>query len=155
RKEVLVALRELALRQTAERVNAQVQAERAGRAITRTWPTGERLLVCIGASPLSARVIRTARRMATSMRCEWIGIAVETPGTSSVVRERIRRNLTLAERLGAETLTISGENVAMEVIAYARKSNVSKIVIGKPSLPRWREWLRGSIVDDLIRQSGE
>lgn len=155
RKEVLVALRELALRQTAQRVGEQVQVERAGRAINESWPTAERLLVCIGPSPLSARVIRTARRMAASLHCEWFGAVVETPRTSATTRERSRRNLRLAERLGAETLTLNGESIPDEIIAFARSRNVSKIVIGKPSLPRWREWLRGSIVEDIIRQSGE
>lgn len=155
RKESLVALRELALRETAARVNRQVQAERAGRAISQTWPTSDRLLVCIGPSPLSARVIRTARRMASSLQCEWIGVAVETPTVSDGVRDGCRRNLRLAERLGAETLTLIGESVPDEVIAFARKRNVTKIVVGKTALPRWREWLRGSIVDEIIRQSGE
>lgn len=155
RKEVLVALRELALRQTAQRVSQQVQVERAGRAIDQTWQTGDRLLVCVGPSPLSARVIRTARRMASSLRCEWIGVAVETTASTPLIRERIRRNLHLAERLGAETLTLNGESIPAEIIAFARKRNITKIVIGKPVQPRWKEWLRGSIVDDLIRGSGD
>ncbi|HUN80195.1 MAG TPA: sensor histidine kinase KdpD [Phycisphaerae bacterium] len=155
KKDILIALRELALRQTAERVNAQVQVARAGQANQRTWPTTDRILVCVGPSPLSARVIRVARRMAASARCEWVAASIETPALSATARERARRNLGLAERLGADVVTLSGENVATEVIEYARKRNVTKIIVGKPSLPRWRELLRGSIVDDIIRGSGD
>lgn len=155
KRETLVALRELALRLTADRVNAQVQIERAGQAIDRTWATAERLLVCVGPSPLSARVIRVARRMAAAQRCDWFAVAVETPMQGAEATDHIRRNMRLAERLGADGVTLSGESVAAELLAYARKRNVTRIVIGKPSLPRWREWLRGSIVDELIRRSGD
>lgn len=155
RKEVLVALRELALRQTAQRVSEQVQVERAGRGATKPWPTSERLLVCVGPSPLSARVIRIARRMAATAHAEWIAVSIETPGQSEVASAQVRRNLRLAERLGAEPTVLSGDRVVDEILAYAVRHNITKIVIGKPSLPRWREWLRGSIVDELIRRSGE
>lgn len=155
RKEILVALRELALRQTADRVNRQVQVERAGRSIDRNWATRERLLVCVGPSPLSARVVRTARRMAASLQCEWIAVAVDTPTLNDAARERVRRHLRLAENLGADAITLTGERVADELIAFARKRSVTKILIGKPSLPRWREWLRGSVVDEIIRLSGD
>jgi len=155
RRERLVALRELALRKTAERVNRQVQVERAGVGITRPWPTTDRLAVCVGPSPLSARVVRTAKRMAATTQSEWLALAVETPSLSATARESLRRNLRLAERLGAHIVTLSGERVAEEVLAFARTRNVTKIVIGKPARPRWRELLSGSIVDDLIRRSGD
>lgn len=155
RRENLVALRELALRETAARVGQQVRVERAGRGETRPWPTSERILVCVGPSPLSARVIRIARRMAAAAQAEWIAVSVEAPGQSELATAQVRRNLKLAERLGAEPTVLSGENVVEEILAYAVRYNVTKIVVGKPSLPRWREWLRGSIVDELIRRSGE
>jgi two-component system sensor histidine kinase KdpD len=155
RKENLVALRELALRQTAERVAAQVQVERAGRGERRPWATSDRILVCVGPSPLSSRVVRTARRMAAAGHAEWIAASVETPGQGEKAAAQVRRNLQLAERLGAEVTVLSGESVVDELLSFAAKRNINKIVIGKPALPRWREWLRGSIVDDLIRRSGE
>ena len=162
RKEVLVALRELALRQTAERVGQQVQVERAGRAIDQTWATSERLLVCVGPSPLSARVVRTARRMAASLRCDWYAVAVETPALGERERERVRRTLRLAENLGAEAITLTGESIPDELVAFARKRSVTRIIIGKPTgagtsalLRKLRDWLRGSVVDDLIRLSGD
>lgn len=155
RKENLTALRELALRQTAERVGAQVRMERAGRGERRPWPTAERILVCVGPSPLSSRVVRTARRMAAAAHAEWIAVTVETPRQGQQATEQVRRNLQLAERLGAEVMVLSGENVVDEILNFAIKRNVNKIVIGKPALARWRGWLRGSIVDDLIRRSDE
>ncbi|HWM29728.1 MAG TPA: sensor histidine kinase KdpD [Woeseiaceae bacterium] len=155
RKENLVALRELALRETAARVGAQVQLERASRGETRPWATSERILVCVGPSPLSARVIRVARRMAAGVQAEWTAVSVETPGQSELSTAQVTRNLKLAERLGAEPTVLSGERVVDEILAYAVRTNVTKIVVGKPSLPRWREWLRGSVVDELIRRSGE
>jgi len=158
RKESLVALRELALRETADRVNAQVQVARLGRAAQETWATSERLLVCVSPSPLSARVIRTARRMAAGLHAEWLALYVETPSRSAQSdrgRAAVRGNLRLAERLGAETATLTGERVADEVIAFARRRNVTKIIIGKSDRPRWRDLLLGSVVDDLIRRSGD
>ncbi len=155
RRENLVALRELALRQMAERVGAQVQVERAGRGDARPWATNERLLVCVGPSPLSARVVRTARRMAAAAQADWIAISVESPGLSEQATAQIRRNLKLAERLGAETTILSGERFADEVLTFAVQRNITKIVIGKPDRPRWIEWLRGSPVDARSRRSGE
>lgn len=155
RRENLVALRELALRETAARVSEQVRVERAGRGETRPWATSDRILVCVGPSPLSARVIRIARRMAAATQTEWIAVSVETPGQSELATAQVRRNLKLAERLGAEPTVLSGESVVDEILAYAVRYNITKIVVGKPTLPRWREWLRGSIVDELIRRSGE
>ena len=155
RRENLVALRELALRETAARVGEQVRVERAGRGETRPWATADRILVCVGPSPLSARVIRIARRMAAATQAEWIAVSVETPGQSDLAAAQVRRNLKLAERLGAEPTVLSGERIVDEILAYAVRNNITKIVVGKPTLPRWREWLRGSIVDELIRRSGE
>lgn len=155
RRENLVALRELALRETAARVGEQVRVERAGRGDTRPWATADRILVCVGPSPLSARVIRIARRMAAATQAEWIAVSVETPGQSELAAAQVRRNLKLAERLGADPTVLTGESVVDEILACAVRQNITKIVVGKPTLPRWREWLRGSIVEELIRRSGE
>lgn len=95
RRENLVALRELALRETAARVGEQVRVERAGRGETRPWATSDRILVCVGPSPLSARVIRIARRMAAAAQVEWLAVSVETPGQSELATTQVRRNLRL------------------------------------------------------------
>lgn len=157
RKGNLIALRELALRCTAERVDAQMQKYRSDESITAVWPASERLLVCIGPSPLSARLVRAARRMAAGLHANWIALHVETASSVSMrssAKRRIIRSLRLAEQLGAETTTITGTHVAQELITFAKRRNVSKIIIGKPDRPRWREIIFGSVVDDLIRLSG-
>ncbi len=158
RKGNLIALRELALRRTADRVDAQMQHYRQHHAIAQTWPANERLLVGISPGPLSARLVRAARRMAAAMRAEWIVVAVETPKTMRLPepqREQLIQTLRLAEQLGAETVTLSGQRASDTILDYARTRNVSKIVIGKPERPRWQEIVFGSTVDELVRRSGD
>ncbi len=111
----LIALRELALRRTADRVDEQMQVYRRTHEITETWPTTERLLVCISPSPLSIRLVRATRRMAARLRAEWLAVYVETPAhlrLPEADRERVVHTLRLAEQLGAETVTLSGEHVS-------------------------------------------
>jgi two-component system sensor histidine kinase KdpD len=157
RKGNLIALRELALRTTADRVDAALRAYREDHAIAATWAAGERVLVCIGPDPLSGRLVRAARRLATALHAGWIAVYVETAGLVKLPREarnRVLANLKLAETLGAETANLSGESVASELLAYARRRNVSKIIIGKPSRSRWHDRLRPSLVDEIARRSG-
>jgi two-component system sensor histidine kinase KdpD len=157
RKGNLIALRELALRATAERVDAQMRKYRNAEAIKEVWPVAERILVCIGPHPLSSRLVRAARRMAAGLHAHWFTVYVETPAHSNLSekdRDRVTRTLQLAEQLGAQTATLSGPNVQEELLSYSRRQNVSKIIIGKPAKARWKEKLFGSIVDDLIRRSG-
>jgi two-component system sensor histidine kinase KdpD len=118
----------------------------------------ERILVCVSPSPLAARVVRAARRMAAGLRAEWVVVSVETPATArlaDVDRDRVVQTLRLAEQLGAETAILSGHDVATEVLTYARRRNVTRIVLGKPARPRWREILFGSVVNELVRRSGD
>ena len=157
RKGNLIALRELALRTTADRVDAALRAYREDHAIAETWAAGERVLVCIGPDPLSERLVRAARRLATALHAGWIAVYVETPALARLprsARDRVLTTLKLAETLGAETANLSGESVAAELLAYARRRNVSKIIIGKPSRPRWRDRLKPSLVDEIARSSG-
>ena len=154
----LYALRELALRRTAERVNAQVESYRREKSITGSWPTGEKLLVCVGPSPLSSRLVRSTRRMAAGLRCPWVAVYVETPAMlklSDSGRERLHQNLRLAEQLGARTVTLSGNDPVDEIIHYSQENNVTKIIVGKPQQPRWREFFRGSFVYELTRKCGD
>lgn len=153
----LHALRELALRAVADWVDAEMQQYRQDHAIGDPWPTTERLLVCLGPNPDAGRLIRAARRMAAQLRAPWIALLVETPAQlnlPSAERDVITRNLRLAESLGAETVIVSGVRVSDTVLGYARQRNVSKIVMGKPKHPRWRDILFGSTVDEIIRGSG-
>ncbi|HMO55954.1 MAG TPA: sensor histidine kinase KdpD [Roseiflexaceae bacterium] len=153
----LHALRELALRAVADRVDAEMERYRQDHAIREPWPASERLLVGIGPNPAASRLIRTARRMATRLRAPWIVLYVETPDllrATPTEREVVIQNLRLAESLGAETVTLSGARVSETVLRYATQRNVSKIVVGKPANPRWRELVFGSAVDEIIRGSG-
>jgi two-component system, OmpR family, sensor histidine kinase KdpD len=154
----LIALRELALRRTAERVEAKMRGYKAAHGIEETWLAGERVLVCVSASPNSTRLVRAARRMATSLHAELVGLYVETPASirmSAADRERLAQNMRLVESLGGEPVTLRAEDGAVETVRYARKRNVTKIVVGKPTHPRWRDVLKPSFLDDLVRQSRE
>ena len=153
----LYALRELALRRTAERVDNQMLAWMQTRAIPGPWAAGESLLICVGPSPLSERLVRTARRQADRLNSPWSAIYVETPShhrLSKEAKEQVSRTLQLAEKLGATTGTVFGINVASTVIEYARKHNITRIIIGKTLRPRWQEFVFGSVVDQLIHNSG-
>jgi two-component system sensor histidine kinase KdpD len=154
----LIALREMALRRTADRVDAQMRDYRRNHSIHPTWPVAERLIVCIGPSPFSARLIRATKRLADRLGAEWIVAFVETPGYAALpqeVRDRVLAALRLAEQLGAETVTLQGSRVADAVLRYARTKNVSKIVIGKQAGALWKRILRGSILDKMIEGSGD
>ncbi|HEV7507397.1 MAG TPA: sensor histidine kinase KdpD [Thermoanaerobaculia bacterium] len=153
----LIALRELALRKTAERVDAQMQLYRQAHNIGDTWPVAERLLVAVSSGPTAGQLVRGGRRLAERLRAEWVVVYVETPAElrlSQAERDRVWQTLRLAERLGAETVTLSGERPAEEILKYARRRNVSKIVVGKPLHSRWKDVLFGSVRDDLVRGSG-
>jgi two-component system sensor histidine kinase KdpD len=157
RKGNLIALRELALRYTAERVVAQMNEYRQLHEIKAPWPASEYLLVCISPSPLAARLVRAGKRMADALHAKWLVLYVEGPGQTSspiVDKERAIDTLRLAEQLGAQTLELSAGSVAEEIVKCANQYNVSKIIIGKPARPRWKEILFGSVVDDVIRRSG-
>ncbi|HEY7922928.1 MAG TPA: two-component system sensor histidine kinase KdbD, partial [Vicinamibacteria bacterium] len=131
RKGNLTALRELALRRTAEHVDAAVQDYRRDHAIEATWPIAERLLVCIRPNPDSGRLVRAARRLATRLRAEWIVAWVESPGQpalSPAERSHLAAAFELAEQLGAETASVSGASIPSAVLQLARERNVSQIV---------------------------
>jgi two-component system, OmpR family, sensor histidine kinase KdpD len=158
RKGNLIALREMALRITADRVNDQVQDYRKAKAITQTWATADKILVCVSSSPSSANLVRAAHRMAKSLRAAWIALYIETPtrpGLAEQLRNQAIQHLRLAEQLGAETATLSGQNFAEEVMDYARERNVNKIFIGKPPQHSWNSFWRPSPVDQLLRLSGD
>lgn len=157
RKGNLIALRELALRITAEQVNAQVFLHRKGEAIKRIWPTVERLMVCVGPDPSSAKLIRSTFRMARSLKAEWIAVFVEAPRLRLTKQQRdsALQFLRLAEQLGGETITLTGKDVVQEITSFARLRNITKIILGKHSRSRWKTLLFGSLVDELIKYTGE
>jgi two-component system sensor histidine kinase KdpD len=158
RKGNLIALRELALRCTAERVDAQMRTYMRDHAIGAVWPTAERLLVAVSASPYSVRLVRAAKRMAERLGAEWWVAYVETPAQLRLppeAKDRVAQTLRLAESLGAKTVTLSGARMSDEILAFARQRNVTRIVVGKPQRSLWKRILLGSIVDALVKGSGD
>lgn len=154
----LLALRELTLRRTAERLDVDVCAYRRDHDIRSTWPAAERILVCVGPSPSSAKIIRGARRMAVGLRAQWVAVYVDAPDTYPMTpedRDRLQAHLRLAESLGGDVARLSGHRVADELLNYARDHNITRIVIGKPTHSRWRDRFKGSLVNQLVRGSGD
>jgi two-component system sensor histidine kinase KdpD len=155
----LTALRELALRRTADRVDEQLLTEMQAHAIKGPWAAGERILVCISDDPRCAGLVRYAKRLADRLHGPWVALYVEGRRSlqfSEEQRDRIADTLRLAEALGGEALTLptSDRNIADDVIGYAQANNVTQIVIGKTTRTRWFEILHGSVVHDLVRRSG-
>ena len=158
RKGNLYALRELALRKTAERVSEQAIDYRQQHDVSRIWNTSERLLVCVGPSPMSAKLVRATRRLAATIRAPWIALHVELErgkALSAVDQQRLENNLRLAEELGATVETAYGGEFADTILKYARQHNITKIVVGKSRLTKLQELLRGAFVSELIRRSGD
>jgi two-component system, OmpR family, sensor histidine kinase KdpD len=158
RKGNLLALRELALRRTAERVDVQMQDYRRIKGVHDVWPAAERILVCVGPSPFAVRLIRAAKRMADGLHAEWIAVNVEAPlkvRPSDNDIKKLAENMRLAESLGAQTAALSGHKASDEILRYARDRNVTKIIIGKPTHARWKDKLFGSMLDDIVRGSGD
>ncbi|WP_152609929.1 sensor histidine kinase KdpD [Geobacter sp. OR-1] len=153
----LMALRELSLRRAAARVDDQMRAYMETQSIAGPWPTAERLLVCVSGSPFSERLIRSTCRLAEELKAQWFTVYIETPGGGRQLqenRERIWRDLRLAESLGAQVATVTAADITDAVMEYAVRHNVTKIVMGKPNKPRWREILQTPIADRIIRRSG-
>ncbi len=153
----LTALRELALRRTAQRVDEQMLTYMRAHAISGPWAAGERVLVCVSEDAGAPGLVRYARRLADRSHAPWTAIYVETARyqrLDEAERDRIADSLRLAERLGGQTLTIPGRGIAEDVVAYAKDNNITQIVIGKSERSRWFEMLHGSVVHDLVRSAG-
>ena len=156
RKGNLIALRELALRRTADRVDSQMRAYRTDHAIANVWPTRERIIACIGPGPLGNKLVRSAARLANELKADWIAVYVETPALQRLAktdRQRIFNHLKLAEELGAETITLAGSDLIASLIAYAKSQNASKLVIGHPTILSWYQHWRPRFIDVLTRFS--
>jgi len=154
----LIALRELSMRHAATRVDDQMRAYQESRALPGQRSVSERLLVCISGSPFSERLLRITRRLASEMKAPWYAVYVEPPGSDKFAREnrdRIWRDLRLAENMGAQVATITAATVAEALVDYAQRHNITKMVVGKPAKSRWQELLRQPVVDQVIRRSGQ
>ncbi len=155
----LTALRELALRRTAERVDEQLLNHMQANAISGPWAAGERILVCVSEDPRAAGLVRYTKRLADRLHAPFTAISIETRRSlqlSDEDRDRLADTLRLAESLGGEALTIPGvgRRIADDVINFAHGNNVTQIVIGKSTRSRWFEMTRGSVVHDLVRRAG-
>ncbi len=158
KKGNLIALRELALRHTAERVDAQMREYREAQGIEQTWAITDQLLVAVSPSPYSARLVRAARRIASSLHARWYAVYVEPRSSrplSNAMAARLAQNLDLAEQLGAEVVTLGGDNPTEEILRFAREQHITKLIIGKPVMGRLLDRLRPSFVDQLVRESGD
>ena len=156
----LTALRELALRRTAERVDEQLLTHMQAHAIPGPWAAGERILVCVSEDPRAAGLVRYAKRLADRLHAPFTALCVETRRSlqwSEEERDRVADTLRLAEALGGEAVTLPGGDrgrIADDVIGFAQANNITQIIIGKSSRSRWFEILHGSVVHDLVRRSG-
>ena len=151
----LTALREMALRLTAEHVDHKLQDYMQVKHIVGPWKSGERLMVAVSASPFSEQAVRWTRRMAYNLEAPWLAVFVETSRTlTAAQQDQLARNLDLVRSLGGEVVTTSSDNVAAAIERVARLRNVTQIVVGKPrATPWWRAARGGNLVDRLIRNS--
>ena len=155
----LTALRELALRRTAERVDEQLLNHMQANAIAGPWAAGERILVCVNEDPRAAGLVRYTKRLADRLHAPWTAICIETPRSLQLTdaeRDCLAATLRLAEALGGEAMTIPAveRRIADDVLTFSRANNVTQIVIGKASRSWWFELVRGSVVHDLVRRAG-
>jgi two-component system sensor histidine kinase KdpD len=153
----LTALRELALRRTAQRVDDQMVDYMRSHAIQGPWAAGERVLVCIQGGAKASSIVRHAKRMADQIRAPWSAICVETPRNRRAgAREQDSASaaLRLAQQLGAEPVVLPGQDVADTIIDYARTNNVTHIIVGKSDRPRWSQMLLGSVTQRMINRAG-
>ena len=152
----LTALRELALRKTAELVDARVQGWRSAEGARAVWPVTERLMVAVGPSGGALQLVRAARRMAAALRAEWYAVHVETPAVAHdrAAQEAAHAALRLAESLGGTVVTLSAVRTGDELLAWARSHNVTRILIGRPLGAWWKRWLRPSLLDHLTTGAG-
>ncbi|HVV61682.1 MAG TPA: sensor histidine kinase KdpD [Pseudolabrys sp.] len=151
----LTALRELALRRAAERVDAALIERMQAQAIEGPWAAGERILACIGPDAVSPTVVRAAKRLADLMDAPWIAVTVERPGTvlAPAARQRLDEAMKLAESLGAETQTLTGADLPAELLRFAKFENVTQIVVGRSRGGFVSELLRRSLPHELVRRT--
>ncbi len=158
KKSNLIALRELALRRTAERVDALMDVYKNKSGGTQGWSGADRILVCIGPDTLSTKLVRVAKRMAGGLKSPWTAIYIENERhyrLSKEGQESVERTLRLADRMGGKIETIQGAKASEEILAYARANGFTKVIVGKMPKARWRDIVYGTLADELIRNSGD
>jgi len=152
RKGNLLALREIALRRTADRVDADMRAYRADRSIAQLWQTKERIVVAVSAGADEDKLVRAAARLAAKLQADWLAVYVDAPTWPRVTlarRERMLKTLKLAQSLGAETASITGDDVAQALVQFARSRNAGKLVIGQTRRRRWTSRWRATLTERI------
>lgn len=154
----LIALRELALRRTADRVDAQMQSYREEEGVRGVWAARERILVCIAPNRLANKVVRAASRFGSALHAETIALSVSSDRQANLTddaRALADQALALAESLGMETMSATGHDIVGEILRVAKQRNATMVIVGKPIKARWKEIFFGSVVDELVRRSGD
>lgn len=154
----LTALRELALRITAQRVDAQMLGYMQAHGISGPWAAGERILVAINQDPTMRQLVRSAKRRADQLRCKWTALYVQTlryHHLNDEEQDRIAYSLRLAEKLGGEAVTLPSRDIVATMLDYAREHNVTQIILGKSRRSWWFELLHGSVVHKIVRRAGD
>ena len=155
RKGNLIALRELALRRTADRVDNQMLQYRRDQSVSPVWQTRESLLACIGPGEGADSIVRSAARIATRLDVPWHALYIETPELqrlSERQRQRILRSLRLAQEMGADTASLSGSDAVAVAVDYARDHNLARVIVGRDHARTWRPWYR-SFADRIGRRA--
>lgn len=158
KKKNIIALREMALRRTADRVDAQMGDYYNREGIHDTAPVAEKIMVCIGPDPLSAKLVRSAKRMATALKAPWVAVYVENSRHTRLNEQgrlAVSSVMHMAERNGGKTVILQGNNAVDEIMGYARANRITKIIIGKPTKGQLKDILHGSLVDKIIHHSGD
>jgi two-component system, OmpR family, sensor histidine kinase KdpD len=156
KKGNLLALRELSLKYTAKRVDIDLLSYREREEIHNVWPIESKLLVGISSNKITEKILLTAHRMATDLEAEWYAVHVDSPQQvrrSEKARAQLYRNIHLAEELGARVVTLSGNNIADELIQFARQKNITLVITGLSQRSRFQEIFKGSVLNKLIRES--
>jgi len=152
----LTALRELALRRTADQVDEQMLMQLRQRGVEGPWPTAERLLVCVGGDEHAERIIRSAARMAAALKSDWIAVHFAIADREEEDRTRRKRTdkaLRLAERLGATTVRVLAKDLTAEILNYAKRNNITQIVVGRSAPRGWIGIFRRSLSDEITAQA--
>ncbi|MGM9488535.1 DUF4118 domain-containing protein [Ideonella sp. YS5] len=157
RKGNLLALRELALRRTADRVDDEMQAYRRQSATSRVWATREALLACVGSGEHAEKVVRACARLASQLDVAWHAVHVETPAEQRLTeagREHVLRVLKLAHELGATTATLAAPDAGTALVRYAREHNLARMVMGRMARASHWPWQR-SLADQVAARADD
>lgn len=149
----LTALRELALRRTAQRVDDQMVDYLRQNAIEGPWPTTDRILVCVGGDEQSERVVRQAASIANGLNATWVAVHASTPAETALDVAKLKnvdRNLELASRLGAEVSRLTAKDLPSEVLRFAAQENITQIIMGRSTPGFLKRFLGRSLSDEIM-----